>query len=325
MWFKERLIPSWTVFQFLSIFFDFSSTALKISLFLSSLVRRLNLVAINSLFRIDKLLSEMAISFSDLNSETRKSSFSCQLNWLNAQFSVFRQSLEYFDCSSLPWIHCVIWSAYGLLQKFLHSLTLSQYHSCVSVWPCPKHNTRRRSLSMLMLSYSDTLTTSMGIWNGAGVTKTWFLLLQLPCLRLFFLLIFISRVVGEFAPHPFTHQDQISCVSNSCLTLISELFPYHLHENSDCLKTALDRDKKLLQGSGVQSGFRGTHTILYTHWGCECQSERAPALGENAFWIRVLDWQIDRDTAEMVKEWIRETETKRWIDYGCDSSSSCTV
>ena len=27
----------------------------------------------------------------------------------------------------------------------------------------------------------------------------------------------------------------------------------------------------------------------YAYWGSECQSERAPALGENAFWSRVLD------------------------------------
>ena len=26
---------------------------------------------------------------------------------------------------------------------------------------------------MLMLSYSDTLTTSMGIYDGAGATKSW--------------------------------------------------------------------------------------------------------------------------------------------------------
>ena len=29
---------------------------------------------------------------------------------------------------------------------------------------------------------------------------------------------------------------------------------------------------------------------------------RAPALGENAFWGRILDLQIDRDTAGIVKE-----------------------
>ena len=168
---------------------------------------------------------------------------------------------------------------------------------------------------MLVLSHSDKLTTSMGIWNGAGVTKTWFLLLKLPCLRLFFLLIFISRVVGEFAPHPLTHQDQISCVSNSCLTLISELFPYHLHENSDCLKTALDQGKRLRLTRRVQSGSRGTRTILYTpvscgtglsfrgtrtfpyaYWRGECQCERAPVLGENALWSCVSD-RIDRDVA----------------------------
>ena len=44
----------------------------------------------------------------------------------------------------------------GLLRRILYSLTLSHYHYCISIWPCPKHNTRLRSLSMLVLSNSDT-------------------------------------------------------------------------------------------------------------------------------------------------------------------------
>ena len=69
---------------------------------------------------------------------------------------------------------------------------------------------------------------------------------------------------GEFAPHPFTHQDPISCVSNSCLTLISKRFPYHLHRHSGCLETSLYQGKRLLQGTKAQSRFRGTRTRPYT-------------------------------------------------------------
>ena len=141
---------------FWSIFFDFSSTTLEISLFLSSPVRRLNFIVLDSLFKIEKFLSEMAIFSWDLNSKRTKSFFLCQLNWLNIYFSLFCLILEYFDLSALPWIHCALWSAFGLLRKILQSLLPphSQYH--ISVWPCPKHNTRRRSLSMLVLSSSDT-------------------------------------------------------------------------------------------------------------------------------------------------------------------------
>ena len=46
---------------------------------------------------------------------------------------------------------------------------------------------------------------------------------------------------------------------------------------------------------GTGHWFRDTRSMPYTHWGCEFQSERAPAWRENAFWSRVLGWQIDRD------------------------------
>ena len=48
MWCRKMLNFCCTTVQFLSIFSDFSSTSFKISLFLSSLVRRLNWVAVNS-------------------------------------------------------------------------------------------------------------------------------------------------------------------------------------------------------------------------------------------------------------------------------------
>ena len=79
MWCQEILNPCCTTVRFLSIFFNFSSTALKISLFLSSLVRRLNLAVLHSLFKIKEFLHKMAISFWDSNSKRTKSFFSCQL------------------------------------------------------------------------------------------------------------------------------------------------------------------------------------------------------------------------------------------------------
>ena len=90
------------------------------------------------------------MSGSDSKHCTAKSIFACQLNWLSTQFSLFTLNVESFVCSSLPCIHCALWSAFGLLRPFLHSLILPHFHYCISIWPCPKHNTRLRSLSMLV-------------------------------------------------------------------------------------------------------------------------------------------------------------------------------
>ena len=90
------------------------------------------------------------MSCSDSKHCTANSIFACQLNWLSTQFSLFTLNAEYFVCSSLPCIHCALWSAFGLLRKLHRSLILPHYHYCISIWPCPKHNTRIRSLSMLV-------------------------------------------------------------------------------------------------------------------------------------------------------------------------------
>ena len=71
-------------------------------------------------------------------------------------------------------------------------------------------------------------------------------------------------------------------------------------ENFGCPQSFLDQRKRLLQDSRVQSRFPGTRTIPSTQWCGECQSERAPALRENAFWCCVLD-RIERDTAGIVR------------------------
>ena len=51
---------------------------------------------------------------------------------------------------------------------------------------------------------------------------------------------------------------------------------------------------------GTGHSFRGTRTLPYAYGGGECQSERALALGEDAFWSRVLD-RTERDAAGVVK------------------------
>ena len=87
-----------------------------------------------------------------------------------------------------------------------------------------------------------------------------------------------------------------------CLTLIgiwlSSLSdsPIIWMENFGCAETFCDQGKRRRSTRWVQSRSRGTRTILYTQWGNECQRERAPALGEKAFWCCVSD-KVEKDAA----------------------------
>ena len=79
------LIPCCTTVLFLSTFFDFSSTAFEISLFLRSSVRRLTLVVLDSLLKIEKILSEMAISLK--NCRVKQQNHSLLANCTNSALS----------------------------------------------------------------------------------------------------------------------------------------------------------------------------------------------------------------------------------------------
>ena len=71
-----------------------------------------------------------------------------------------------------------LWSAFGLLRKFLHSLILSHYHYCISIGPCPKHNTRRHSLSMLVPRKKWPVSQLTGVYGIVRVPR------DLDCTRL---------------------------------------------------------------------------------------------------------------------------------------------
>ena len=59
-------------------------------------------------------------------------------------------------------------------------------------------------------------------------------------------------------------------------------------------------------GTGRSS--RGTRTLPYAYWVSECQSERAPALGENASCSCVLDCSRERYSRHNEPEWERLKE-----------------
>ena len=88
---------------------------------------------------------------------------------------------------------------------------------------------------------------------------------------------------------PLSHQHLFCCVSNSCFSVISERFSSHPGRKCRLSWDFFDRGKRLRSTRRVQSRSRGTRTIPYVYWGSECQSERAPAWRENAFWCCVLD------------------------------------
>ena len=142
-----------TTVQFLSNFFDVSWTASELSLFLCLEFDsgRVSFIVIhNSL-----ILPQNENLLEELKSRTEESHFACKKTWFALQWWSFPQTLGYFFCSSVrrclsSKVQLPLWSAFGLIRKFIHSVILLHYHSCISVWPCPKHNSRRRSFSMLV-------------------------------------------------------------------------------------------------------------------------------------------------------------------------------
>ena len=187
MWCHEIVSP-------LLNFLDLSSTAFEISVFLCSFVWRLTLVVVDALFKIEKFLCKVAISCSDLRSWTGKSFFPWQLNWSSAQLSLFTLTLEYFPWSSLPWFHCAFWSAFGLLRKFLHSVTPPHYACCIPL--CSVQDTTPEGvLCSCGCSLTLALTTSTGVCHSAVATKSWFSVVSMSCSWQISLLVFDPTII----------------------------------------------------------------------------------------------------------------------------------
>ena len=93
---------------------------------------------------------------------------------------------------SLPAFHCTLWSAFGLPRKLLNSpslsLTLSRSSShftslCLLFLTLLRSKTQHQKTFYL---YAGALSLwhappLRGLWDGAGATKSWFLVLQLFC------------------------------------------------------------------------------------------------------------------------------------------------
>ena len=133
----------------------------------------------SSSFSLDRYFINWRISpqngnrLDELKSRTEESFFSYKWTCLSSLFSASVQIQRCFVCSSVylclsssvaqfPRFHCALWSAFGLLRKFLYSLTLSHYTCCTSL--CSVQNTTPEdALSLCWCSLTLTLATSMGI------------------------------------------------------------------------------------------------------------------------------------------------------------------
>ena len=90
------------------------------------------------------------------------------------------------------------------------------------------------------------------------------------------------------APYPFTLQDFYLSRIRIWLSSLNDSLIIQI-QNFAWVETILDHGKRLRSPRWLQSRLRGTRTLPYAYWGGECQSGRAPALRQNAFWSRVLD------------------------------------
>ena len=83
-------------------------------------------------------------------------------------------------------------------------------------------------------------------------------------------------------------------------------------ENLGWVETFFAHGKRLRSPRRVQSRFRDTRTLPYAYWASGCQSERAPALGENAFWCCVLDKMHRERVNDEIRGRPRADQRSQW-------------
>ena len=110
-----------------------------------------------------KLKNSLAIEWQSPQLRIPETNYSFSENWQNSCLSseylikLFPLFCLLISSSLSLMLSCTIpLGSTSASLEFLHSLIVPHYAYCISLWPSPKHNTRRRSLSMLVLSHSDT-------------------------------------------------------------------------------------------------------------------------------------------------------------------------
>ena len=109
------------------------------------------IVIVDCSFEIEEFPNKMAISSSEFQRKNHLFSENCQDSCLSSAYLItlfpvvsshLVISVSHAQLHSSTWFHCDL--------PRISSFTLSLYPFC------PRHNSRRRSLSMLVLSHSDT-------------------------------------------------------------------------------------------------------------------------------------------------------------------------
>ena len=180
VWCDEMLNPCCRTVLFLSIFFDVSSTTLEISLFSVLLcegwiwlfwIRRLNLKSYYTKWPSPSQNWSVARNNNPFLANWTEWALSSNYSLWLLDILPDQLSLGSTEPSDRP----------SASRELLHSLILPHYACCISLCCCPRHNSRRRSFPMRVLSLTLTLTTSIGIWPSAGATKSWPNVVSLSC------------------------------------------------------------------------------------------------------------------------------------------------
>ena len=155
-------------------------------------VRPLTLALVHSWwFQNERIPLQNGDRLEAFKNQTEESFFSYKLTCFSSLFSATAQTQRYFVCSSVslsrfPWLHCALWSAFGLPGKLLHSLTLyltishsfSQSASLCLLYLClllsKTQFQKAFSLNAGAAKEVNSPAAHRGIWYGAGATKSWF-------------------------------------------------------------------------------------------------------------------------------------------------------
>ena len=129
------------------------------------------MVVIASSFEVNEFLHKMAISLNNCRVEQKNHSFLA--NW--SDWALSFQHLLRFEVDLSPHLTLGSTAPFGqpsASPEFFHSLILPHYQSA-SLPTAVQNTTPEGVLSKCWCSPTLTLTTSIGIWQGAGVTKSW--------------------------------------------------------------------------------------------------------------------------------------------------------
>ena len=161
----EILIQRCITVFFLSIFLDLSSTASESALFLCS---KVDSRSFWSVVVLNERISQKRRSHGRIEESNRIIILSLPTELRERPVLIIYSDSYmhvYLDWFSLLWYHCALKSA-SVENFFTLSLSL-----CIFILSCPKHNTRRRSLSMLVPRKEWPVSQLTGVYGMLRVSR----------------------------------------------------------------------------------------------------------------------------------------------------------